>query len=59
MVESFSNPDILIYYPSVAIVLGTWVEHKLDGDSVQVWGLAVLLHHMKGFHGSLVLVYSM
>ena len=58
MIESFSDLDILLYCPIVAAVLGTWVEHKPDGNSVQVWGPTVLLHHMKGFHGSLVLVYS-
>ena len=58
MIESFFDPDILLYYPSTSTVLGTWVEHKLDGKSVQALGLVVLLHHMKGFHGSLALVYS-
>ena len=58
MIESFFDPDILLYYPSTAAILGTWVEHKPDGNSFQVWGHAVLFHHMKGFHGSLVLVYS-
>ena len=59
MIESFYNPDILLYCPSAAVVLGTWVEHKSDGNFVQVWGLAMLLHHMKSFPGSLVLVYSL
>ena len=58
MIESFSDLGILLYCPSAVVVLGTWVEHKLDGNFVQVWGPAVLLHHMKSFHGSLVLVYS-
>ena len=58
MIESFFAPDILLYCPFVAVVLGTWVEHKSDGNSIQVWGLTVLLHHMKIFHGSLALVYS-
>ena len=58
MIESFSDPDILLYYSFAAVVLGTWVEHKPDGNSVHVWGPSMLLHHMKGFHGSLVLVYS-
>ena len=58
MIESFSDPDILLYCLSTAAVLGTWVKHKLDGNSVQVWGPTVLLHHMKNFHGSLVMVYN-
>ena len=58
MIESFFAPDILLFCPSTIVVLGTWVEHKPDGNSVQVWGHAVLLHYMKSFHGSLVLVYS-
>ena len=57
MIESFSNLDILLYCPSAAAVLRTWVEHKPDSNSIQVWGPTVILHHMKGFHGSLVLVY--
>ena len=58
MIESFSDPDILLNCSFAAAVLGSWVEHKPDGNFVQVWGLAVLIRHMKGFHGSLVLVYS-
>ena len=58
MIESFSDLDILLYCPSATAVLGTYVEHKPDGNSVQVWGPAMLLHHVKGFHSSLVLVYS-
>ena len=58
MIESFSNPDILLYCPFAAAIVGTWAEHKLDGNSVRAWGLTVLLHHMKSFHGSSVLVYS-
>ena len=58
MIKSFSDLDILLYFPPAPTVLGPWVEHKLDGNSVQVWGPIVILYHMKGFHGSLVLVYS-
>ena len=58
MIESFSDPYNLLYYPSATVVLRTWVEHKLAGNSVQVYGPVVLLYHMKIFHGSLVLVYS-
>ena len=42
----------------VVVVVRTHAEHKTDGNSVQVWGQTVLLHYMKSFHGSLVLVYS-
>ena len=35
-IESFSNPDNLLSYPSAGVVLGTWVEHKLSGNFVQV-----------------------
>ena len=38
MIESFSDLDILLYCPSAAVVLGTWAEHKLDGNAVWVWG---------------------
>ena len=58
MIESFSDPDILLYCPFTAAVLGTVVEHKPNGNSVQVWGSTVLLYHTKSFHGSSVLVYS-
>ena len=56
MIESFSDPDILLYCPSAAAVLGTWAKHEPDGNSVCVWGLAVLLHHTRNSHGSRVLV---
>ena len=46
MIESFLDPDILLYRPSAAAILGTWVEHKSDGNFVQIWGPTVLLHHM-------------
>ena len=46
MIESFFDPDILLYCPSTVAVLGTWAEHKPDGNSVWVWGPIVLLHHM-------------
>ena len=52
MIESFSDPDILLHCPSAATVLGTEVEHESDGNSIQVWGPVVLLHHMRNFHGS-------
>ena len=58
IIESFSNPDILLYCPSTTAILGTMAEHKPNGDYVQVWGPVVLLPHMKSFHGSSVLVYS-
>ena len=58
MIELVYDPDILLYCPSAAAVLGSWIKHKTDGNSILVWGPAVLLHHMKGFYGSLVLVYS-
>ena len=36
----------------------TWVEHKPNHNYVQVWGPVMLLHHMKSFHDSSMLVYS-
>ena len=58
MIESFSDPDILLYRPSVVVVLRIWAKHEPNGNSILVLGLAVLLHHLKSFHGSSVLVYS-
>ena len=51
-------PDYLLSVLIVVVALGTWVEHKPNGNSVRVCGPVVLLHHMKIFHGSSVLVYS-
>ena len=31
MIESFSDPDNLLYCPSVVVVLGIWAEHKIAG----------------------------
>ena len=52
MIESLFDPDILLYCPYIVTAVGTQAEHKPDGNSVQVLGPTVLLHHMK------VLVYS-
>ena len=32
----FSDPDNLLYCPFAAVVLRTWAENKLAGNSVQV-----------------------
>ena len=56
--ESFSDPDNLLCFPSAAAVVTsveTQVEYKLDGDSVHIWFPIVIFHHMKSFHGFLVL----
>ena len=36
----------------VVIVVGTKVRHDIVAYSVQVFDLAVLLHHMRNSHGS-------
>ena len=56
--ESFSDPDNLLCFPSVVAVVTiveTQAEYKPDGGSVHIWFLVILFHHMKNFHGFLVL----
>ena len=56
--ESFSDPDNLLCFPSAATVVAaaeTQAEYKLDGGSVHIRFPVVLFHHMKSFHGFLVL----
>ena len=56
--ESFSDLDNLICFPSTAGVVAaaeTQAEYKPDGGSVHIWFPVVLFHHMKSFHGFLVL----
>ena len=56
--ESFYDPDNLLYFPSAAAVVAvaeTQAEYKPDGGSVHIRFLIVLFHHMKSFHGFLVL----
>ena len=59
--ESFSDPDNLLCFPFAVVVVATveiQVEYKPDGGSVHIWFLVVLFHHMKIFHGFVVLDYS-
>ena len=59
--ESFSDPNNLLCFPSVAAVVApseTQAEYKPDGGSVYIWFPVVLFHHMKSFHGFLMLDYS-
>ena len=56
--ESFSNPDNLLYFPSAATVVAaveTQAEYKPDDGSVHIRFSIVLFHYMKSFHGFLVL----
>ena len=56
--ESFSDLDNLLCFPSTAAVvaaLETQVEYKPDGGSIHIWFPVVLFHHMKSFHGFLVM----
>ena len=58
MMESFSDLDNLLCFPSAAAVVAaakTQAEYKPDGGSVYIWFPIVLFHHMKSFHGFLVL----
>ena len=51
--ESFSDPDNLLCFPSVAAIIDvvqTQAKYKPDGGSVHVLFPIVLLHHMKSFH---------
>ena len=56
--ESFSDHDNMLCFPSTAVVVAaaeTQAEYKPDGDSVHIFIPVVLFHHMKRFHGFLVL----
>ena len=56
--ESFSNLDNLLCFPFAAVVVAiaeTQAECKPDGGSIHIWFLVVIFHHMKSFHGFLVL----
>ena len=54
--ESFSDPDNLLCFPSVVVVVAeTQVQYKPDGGFVHNWFPIVLFHHMKSFHGFVVL----
>ena len=59
MMESFSDPDYLLCFPSTVVVVattvGTQAEYKPDGGSVHIWFPIVLFHHIKSFHGFLML----
>ena len=58
MIESFSDPDNMLCFPSAATVVAaaeTQAECKPDGGYVHIWFLVVLFHHMKSIHGFLVL----
>ena len=56
--ESFSDPDNLLCFSSataVVVAVKTQAKYKPDGGSIHIWFLVVLFHHMKKFHGFLVL----
>ena len=53
MMESFFDPDNLLYFPFASTK--TQAEYKPDGGFVHIWFPIVLFHHMKSFHGFLVL----
>ena len=56
--ESFSYPDNMFCFPSAAAVVvatETQAEYKSDCGSVHIWFPIVPFHHMKSFHGFLVL----
>ena len=56
--ESSSDPDNLLCFPSVAAVVSTAETHakcKPDGGSIHIRFSIVLFYHMKSFHGFLVL----
>ena len=59
--ESFSDPDNLLCFLSIAAIVSTTetqVKYKPDGGSIHIWFPVVLFHYMKSFHGFLVLDYS-
>ena len=57
--ESFFDSDNLLCFPfavvDVIATAKTQAEYKPDGGSVHIWFPIVLFHHMKSFHGFLVL----
>ena len=57
--ESFSYPDNMLCFPFVVVVVvvatETQAQYKYDGGSVHIWFPVVSFHHMKSFHGFLVL----
>ena len=58
MMESFSDLVNLLCFPFVAAIVAaveTQTEYKPDGGSVHIWFPIVLFHHMKSFHGFLLL----
>ena len=56
--ESFSDLDNLLCFPSAAAAIvdvETQVEYNPGGGYVHIWFHVVPFHHMKSFHGLLVL----
>ena len=56
--EFFSDHDNMLCFPSTVVVVAaakTQAEYKSDGGSIHIWFPVVLFHHMKSFHGFLVL----
>ena len=48
----------MLCFPSTVVVVAaakTQAEYKSDGGSIHIWFPVVLFHHMKSFHGFLVL----
>ena len=55
MTRSSSDLDIFLFSFLAVVAAGTLVDDYLAGNSTPVFGLVMLLHHMRSSHGSLVL----
>ena len=55
MTGSSSDLDIHFFDLLAATAVGTLVDDTLAGNSAPVFGLVMLLHHMRSSHGSSVL----
>ena len=55
MTGSSSDLDIHLFALVAAAVAGTLVDDTLAENSAPIFGLVMLLHHMRSSHGSLVL----
>ena len=54
MTGSFSDLDIHFFDLLPAVAVETLVDDTLTGNSVPVFNLMMLLHHMRSYHGSSV-----
>ena len=55
MTGSASGLDIHLFDLLATVAAGTLVDDTLVGNSTPVFDLVMLLHHMRSYHGSLVL----